>query len=154
MISSVDLALVIATCRSRRSSSINPAAAAAEISACEVKPVRIDSTSRSLPSNEPRSLRLGHAPSCNPATTTNSHSNPLAAWTVRSETTSSRAALEVMLSERIRSFRSWSIKLCGVAPWLRSTNRRADSKRMMIASRSRSACAPLLPPASARSCQR
>ena len=50
------------------------------------------STSRSEPSTLPRSRRSGQTPSCTPATTTTSHSSPLAAWAVRIRTASPRSA--------------------------------------------------------------
>src|ERR1019366_1305243 len=113
VINSRSFDLDIATCKRRRSSSSNPCEAAAEISALEVNPVREASTNLSLPSNDPRSLRLGQTPSCKPVTTTNSHSKPFDACTVIIVTTSSRWAPVVIESLKIRSFINCEINKAG-----------------------------------------
>ena len=147
------LARVNATFNNLFSSSANPAAEMASSCSALLMPCRKISTNRSEPSNDPRCFKLGQLPSCIPASATYCHSKPLAECTVITCTTSPRCAVAVMLSERIFSPRSWSIKREGLAPGRRSLKRLATSNKVITASRFWSAIPPRTPPASAVCCQ-
>ncbi len=110
------------------------------------------STRSSEPSTLPRSRRSGQSPSWTPATTTTSHSRPLAACAVSTRTTSPCSAAGARLSAAMCWPWMWSRKISGPAPGSRSTNRAADSKNATTASRSRSAEAPRIPPSALACC--
>ena len=142
-------ARVTATCSRRRSSSASAPAAMRSSSRRAKSPWRSRSTSLSLPSNELRWRKFGHTPSCSPATATTSHWRPFAECTVRISTTSGRTPCAVMMSPTIDSRDSSSRNADGLEYGKRSEKRCAESKSWIIASRSRSAAAPRLPPRSA-----
>ena len=100
-----------------------------------------------MPSREPRCRTSGQVPSCTPATTTRSHSRPLARWAVSTATASPDGARSASVSPAIswpaRLSRNSRVDPCGS----RAVNLAAASNSATTASRSASASAPREPPA-------
>ncbi len=105
-----------------------------------------------MDSSEPRVRTSGQVPSWTPATTTRSHSSPLARWAVRTATPSPREARSASVSPTISCPAMLSRKSLGEPCGSRAVNRAAASNKATTASRSASAAAPRLPPAALACC--